>query len=69
MKARDARVLITGGAGGIGSAVARELLGRGSAVLLVDRDPAALQRAAHTMAGFGDRVATHRADLVDAADR
>ena len=69
MKARDARVLITGGAGGIGSAVARELLGRGSAVLLVDRDPAALQRAADTMAGFGDRVATHRADLVDAADR
>jgi short-subunit dehydrogenase len=61
--------MITGGAGGIGSAVARELASRGGAVLLVDRDQAALQRAAGELAGFGDRVATHRADLVDADDR
>ncbi|MBI3647823.1 MAG: SDR family oxidoreductase [Actinobacteria bacterium] len=37
MKGR--RALVTGGAGGIGSAVARELILRGAAVALLDRDP------------------------------
>jgi short-subunit dehydrogenase len=64
-----AKVLITGGAGGIGGAIASELLSRGAAVLLVDRDAAALARAAERYARDGDRVGTCAADLTNATDR
>ncbi|HSQ70592.1 MAG TPA: SDR family oxidoreductase [Steroidobacteraceae bacterium] len=69
MKASEARVLITGGAGGIGSAVARELLARGAAVLLVGRDGDALSRLSSSLAFAGERVATVAADLTLAAGR
>ena len=46
------RALVTGGAGGIGGAIAAELLERGGAVLLVDRDVAALDRAAGRLAAL-----------------
>ena len=39
------RVLITGGAGGIGTATAVRFLEEGSRVVVLDRDPAALSRA------------------------
>ena len=38
------RVLITGAAGGIGSALARHLLVRGARLVLVDRDEQRLQK-------------------------
>ena len=63
------RALVTGGGGGIGGAIAAELLSRGAAVLLVDRDEAALARAAGRLVRHGDRVGTLAADLTRADDR
>ena len=40
MNSSSIRALVTGGGGGIGGAIADELLARGAAVLLVDRDEA-----------------------------
>ena len=40
----DKRVLITGGAGGIGAATAARFLQEGARVVVLDRDPAALSR-------------------------
>ena len=40
MKPQDVCALVTGGGGGIGGAIADELLVRGASVLLVDRDEA-----------------------------
>jgi short-subunit dehydrogenase len=62
------RALVTGG-GGIGGAIAAELLARGGSVLLVDRDAAALERTAARLARFGERVGTLAADLTRAEDR
>jgi short-subunit dehydrogenase len=69
MKPTDIRALITGGGGGIGGAIAAELLARGAAVLLVDRDKGALAAAAQRHSSLGDRVATIAADLTVADDR
>jgi short-subunit dehydrogenase len=63
------RALVTGGAGGIGGAIADELLARGAAALLVDRDEAALSRAAARLSRYGDRVGTLTADLTRSDDR
>lgn len=62
-------VLLTGGAGGIGGAIAEALLARGAAVLLVDRDAVALAAAAGRHAAAGDRVGTAACDLTNADDR
>lgn len=67
MYLKDANVLITGGGGGIATAIARELLDAGAAVMLADRDPAALERAAVTL-NAGDRVALVSADLTRSQD-
>jgi len=63
------RALVTGGGGGIGGAIAGELLARGGSVLLVDRDETALRQAAERLARFGDRVGTLAADLTSTDDR
>jgi short-subunit dehydrogenase len=65
----EARVLITGGAGGIGSAIAAELLGAGASVMLADLNEASLAATAAQLATFGDRVRTVTADLTDRAQR
>ena len=69
MTPANIRALVTGGGGGIGGAIADELLGRGASVLLVDRDEGALARAAARLARYGDRVGTVAADLTSATDR
>ncbi|MGC7097246.1 short-chain dehydrogenase/reductase [Amycolatopsis lurida] len=55
-------VLITGGAAGIGLALAHELHDRGAVVALLDRDADALAKAA---AALGSRVHTATADVRD----
>jgi len=58
--------VVTGGARGIGFAIAKRLLISGAAVALWDRDAAALQSAANTLATYG-RVVTECVDVVDSA--
>src|SRR5689334_8390021 len=60
---------ITGGAGGIGQAIAARLLGEGAAVVLADIDGGALQEAVSGFANrFGkDNVAGVQVDVTDEA--
>jgi len=58
------RVLVTGGAGGIGSATCRRFLEEGSRVVALDRDQAGLERLATELPGVGSALA----DVTDAAD-
>jgi short-subunit dehydrogenase len=69
MKLAGARVLVTGGAGGIGLALARELLEGGASVLLAGRSAKALADAVRKLGAYGTRVATLVADLTSPADR
>lgn len=65
----DRRVLLTGGAGGIGAAIAAELLAGGASVLLVGRNAESLRSAAARLAVPAGRVATFAADVALEADR
>ena len=56
----DKRVLITGGAGGIGTATAVRFLEEGSHVVVLDHDPAALERLKHELPALGGAI---RADV------
>jgi NAD(P)-dependent dehydrogenase (short-subunit alcohol dehydrogenase family) len=58
--------IITGGAGSLGLATARLFLDEGASLMLVDRDAAALARAAEMLAS--DRVAVCVADVSNAVD-
>lgn len=53
---RDRVAVITGGAGGIGMALARAFAARGAALVLADLDQAALARAVAELQGAGARV-------------
>lgn len=59
------RVLVTGGASGIGKALAQRFAREGAHLVLLDLNEAALADAAQTMAGAGS-VKTCRADVTDA---
>ena len=70
MDLKTARVLLTGGAGGIGGAIAEALLAKGAAVLLVDMNEPALQGfVSERLAPYGDRAAGITANLTRADDR
>jgi len=58
--------VVTGGARGIGLAIAQELVRRGAHVALVDVDPA-VDGAAAGLAASGTRVTAHRCDVADRA--
>ena len=62
---RDRIVVVTGGAGGIGLAIADVLGDNGARVFLLDRDQARLDRAIGQLRDRGDRVAGIRGDLLD----
>lgn len=62
---RDKRVLITGGAGGIGTATARRFLEEGSRVVVLDRDEAALHRIERELPALSGTI---RADVSDPDD-
>ena len=59
--------VITGGAGGIGFALAQAYAQRGARVLIADRDLERLAAAAERLAATGAEVHHHRVDLVDEA--
>jgi short-subunit dehydrogenase len=67
MKARDARILLTGASGGIGQAAATTLVQAGAAVMLVSRSPARLSTQARDLAlryaTTSPGVVCHAADL------
>lgn len=68
MTLKGKRALITGAAGGIGSATARAFVREGASVALVDRDAAALESLRSELGGAGDRVVALTGDVADAAD-
>ena len=51
---KDKRVLITGGASGIGAATAKRFLEEGSRVCVLDRDAAACARIKHELSAVGE---------------
>jgi meso-butanediol dehydrogenase/(S,S)-butanediol dehydrogenase/diacetyl reductase len=51
---KDKRVLITGGASGIGAATAARFLEEGSRVCVLDRDEKACEHIRHELAGLGE---------------
>jgi 2,3-dihydro-2,3-dihydroxybenzoate dehydrogenase len=55
--------LVTGAAGGIGSAVVRALAEQGAAVAATDANEPAVTELAHTLAAQGHRVHGHRIDV------
>ena len=59
---KDQRLLITGGASGIGAATAERFLEEGSQVVVMDKDEAACQRVAEKLPGL---VGTITADVAD----
>jgi 3-hydroxy acid dehydrogenase / malonic semialdehyde reductase len=66
---RGKRVLVTGGAGGVGRAVAARMAAAGARLLLADRDEALLREVADPLQGEGGSDATIDFVAVDLADQ
>jgi NAD(P)-dependent dehydrogenase (short-subunit alcohol dehydrogenase family) len=69
MNPTDARIVLTGAAGGIGSAVARQLARSGAALLLTDLRQEPLDRLAAELARSGNVPRTVAADVATEAGR
>lgn len=61
------RVLITGGASGIGKSLAQRFAAEGADLILVDLNEALLQQTAAELSAGGRRVRAHAADVTDVA--
>jgi 2-dehydro-3-deoxy-D-gluconate 5-dehydrogenase len=59
--------IVTGGAGGLGSAMASALAGAGASIVLVDRDGPQLHAAAEALVESGAAVLTVEGDVTDPA--
>jgi meso-butanediol dehydrogenase/(S,S)-butanediol dehydrogenase/diacetyl reductase len=64
---KDKRVLITGGAGGIGTATAARFLEEGSRVVVLDRDDTALERIEGELPALSGAICADVSDPDDAA--
>jgi 2-hydroxycyclohexanecarboxyl-CoA dehydrogenase len=62
---RDRAVLVTGGANGIGAAIARRLAEEGCAVGILDLDAAAGEKVAGEIKAGGGRASLHAVDITD----
>jgi meso-butanediol dehydrogenase/(S,S)-butanediol dehydrogenase/diacetyl reductase len=61
---KDKRVLITGGASGIGAATAARFLEEGSRVCVLDRDEKACEQVRHELPGLGETIIADVTDLM-----
>src|ERR1700736_466688 len=61
---KDKRVLITGGASGIGAATAARFLEEGSRVCVLDRDAKACEHIRHELPGLGEAIIADVTDLM-----
>lgn len=66
MRLQGTRVLLTGAGGGIGSALAEELAGKGAALALLGRDQAELEALRQRLRGGGAPAIALGADLLEA---
>ncbi len=64
---KDKRVLVTGGAGGIGTATVARFVEEGARVVALDRDLAALERLESEFPGLSGLIATDVSDVGDVA--
>lgn len=69
MKIEGARVLLTGAAGGIGSALAEQLLQRGATLALIGRNEAAMKSLIDNLGDSGGSFHASNTDLLDPAAR
>ena len=68
MKIQGAVAVITGGASGIGEAVAKGLSAKGAKIVLGDMDPKGLERVAQEILASGGQVATARCNVTSDED-
>lgn len=61
---KDKRVLITGGASGIGAATAARFLEEGSRVCILDRDETACKKIRHELPGIAEAIIADVTDLM-----
>jgi len=65
MKVQDKTFVITGAGGGIGSALVKELLGRGARVAAVDLNGESLQKLIESVGDDAARLSTHAVNITD----